>query len=181
MHQYSQAWFDFRGKRDQYTDYFQNSITATEVHRRFCMDLASQFPDYSDRSMGHHRFGFGEGIRGMGRSAGDRADRRQRGSMRRGEVRCRFFRSRPCACCETIKNRYGQRAWTRYGFVDAFNPLTNWYDSDVVGIDTGITHDDGGECAHGIRVEYVHEKSGSSARHGTRRIQSLQAIEADRD
>jgi hypothetical protein len=23
--------------------------------------------------------------------------------------------------------------------VDAFNPLTNWYDSDVIGIDTGIT------------------------------------------
>jgi hypothetical protein len=23
--------------------------------------------------------------------------------------------------------------------VDAFNPLTNWYDHDVIGIDTGIT------------------------------------------
>src|SRR5215831_15482534 len=31
VHQYSQAWFDFRKKRDQYTDYFQNSIVATEV------------------------------------------------------------------------------------------------------------------------------------------------------
>src|SRR5438477_5142121 len=28
-HQYSQAWFDFRGKQDAYTNYFQNSITAT--------------------------------------------------------------------------------------------------------------------------------------------------------
>jgi len=40
---------------------------------------------------------------------------------------------------ETIKNRYGDRAWSRYGFVDAFNPLTGWYDTDVIGIDTGIT------------------------------------------
>ena len=48
VHQYSQAWFDFRGKRDRYADYFQNSITATDVHRRFCLDLAAQFPDYSD-------------------------------------------------------------------------------------------------------------------------------------
>jgi hypothetical protein len=39
---------------------------------------------------------------------------------------------------ETMKNNY-PRSWTRYGFVDAFNPLTNWYDADVVGIDTGIT------------------------------------------
>ena len=40
VHQYSQAWFDFRGKRDQYADYFQNSVLATEVHRRFCLDLS---------------------------------------------------------------------------------------------------------------------------------------------
>ena len=30
-------------------------------------------------------------------------------------------------------------AWSRYGFVNAFNPMTEWYDPDVVGIDTGIT------------------------------------------
>ena len=30
-------------------------------------------------------------------------------------------------------------AWSRYGFVNAFNPMTGWYDPDVVGIDTGIT------------------------------------------
>jgi hypothetical protein len=38
-----------------------------------------------------------------------------------------------------MKNRYGNGAWSPYGFVDAFNPLTNWYDHDVIGIDTGIT------------------------------------------
>ncbi len=48
VHQYSQAWFDFRGKRDKYADYFQNSVTATEVHRRFCVELGKQFPDYSE-------------------------------------------------------------------------------------------------------------------------------------
>jgi hypothetical protein len=37
-----------------------------------------------------------------------------------------------------IRDRYG-KAWCRYGFVNAFNPLKDWYDSDVVGIDTGIT------------------------------------------
>ena len=48
IHQYSQAWFDFRGKRDRYANYFENSITATEVHRRFCVELGRQFSDYSD-------------------------------------------------------------------------------------------------------------------------------------
>ena len=38
----------------------------------------------------------------------------------------------------TIRERY-PKACGRYGFVDAFNPLTGWYDADVLGIDLGIT------------------------------------------
>jgi len=38
-----------------------------------------------------------------------------------------------------MKERYGNHAWSRYGFVNAFNPLTNWFDTDVIAIDTGIT------------------------------------------
>ena len=48
VHQYSQAWFDFREKRDRYADYFHNSVVATEAHRRFCLELGAQFPDYSE-------------------------------------------------------------------------------------------------------------------------------------
>jgi hypothetical protein len=39
---------------------------------------------------------------------------------------------------KNIKNRYPQ-TWRRYGFIDAFNPLKKWYDTDIVGIDAGIT------------------------------------------
>jgi hypothetical protein len=45
VNQYSQAWFDFRGKRDQHADYLQNSVIATDVHRRVCLELGRQFPD----------------------------------------------------------------------------------------------------------------------------------------
>jgi hypothetical protein len=38
-----------------------------------------------------------------------------------------------------IRARYGNGAYCKYGFVNAFNPLKGWYDTDVVGIDTGIT------------------------------------------
>ena len=40
---------------------------------------------------------------------------------------------------KTMRTKYGERAWSRYGFVNAFNPMTDWYDTDVVGIDTGVT------------------------------------------
>ena len=39
---------------------------------------------------------------------------------------------------KNIRSHYGN-AWSKYGFVNAFNPVKNWYDHDVVGIDTGIT------------------------------------------
>ena len=38
----------------------------------------------------------------------------------------------------TIKDRYPS-AWSKYGFVHAFNQLTSRYANDVIGIDTGIT------------------------------------------
>jgi hypothetical protein len=138
VHQYSQAWFDFRGKRDQYADYFENSITATEVHRRFCLDLAGQFPDYGDNLWG---ITASDSPRGYVVWGGPPAAGPIDGTV----VPCATAGSLPFlpqACVrvlQTIKNRYGNHAWTRYGFVDAFNPLTNWFDTDVVGIDTGIS------------------------------------------
>jgi len=40
--------------------------------------------------------------------------------------------------CATSARRF-PLTWQRYGFIDAFNPLTGWYDSDVLGIGAGIT------------------------------------------
>ena len=49
------------------------------------------------------------------------------------------YRKLPCVCSAPLKIATATKAWTQYGFVDAFNPLTGWYDADVVGIDVGIT------------------------------------------
>jgi hypothetical protein len=137
VNQYSQAWFDFRGKRDKYADYFMNSAVATEVHRLFCLQLAKEFPDYSsdlwgitasDSKDGYVVWG---GPPAMGPIDGTVVPCAAGGSLP-------FLPTATLGVLKTIKNRYPQ-AWSKYGFVDAFNPLTNWYDADVVGIDTGIT------------------------------------------
>ncbi len=136
VHQYSQAWFDFRGKRDKYVDYFQNSITATEVHRRFCIELGKQFPDYSaelwgitasDSQYGYVAWG---GPPAMGPIDGTVVPSAAGGSLP-------FLPADTMLVLKTIRSRYPS-AWTKYGFVNAFNPLKNWYDPDVIGIDTGI-------------------------------------------
>lgn len=137
VHQYSQAWFDFRGKRDKYADYFQNSVTATEVHRRFCLELAKQFPSYSENLWGitasdsPHGYVIWGGPPAVGPIDGTIVPSASAGSLP-------FLPQPVLRGLRTIRDHYPM-AWSKYGFVNAFNPLTNWYDSDVIGIDTGIT------------------------------------------
>ncbi len=137
VHQYSQAWFNFRGLRDRYADYFQNSAIATEVHRRFCLELNRRFPDYSDDLWGitasdsEHGYVIWGGPPELGPIDGTVVPSATGGSLP-------FLPNETLRVLRTIRQRYGA-AWTRYGFVDAFNPLKNWYDSDVIGIDAGIT------------------------------------------
>jgi hypothetical protein len=40
---------------------------------------------------------------------------------------------------KAIHERFGDRVFGRYGFVDGYNPALGWFDTDVVGIDVGIT------------------------------------------
>ena len=72
----------------------------------------------------------------MGRTSGDRTDRRHDcPSAAAGSIP--FLPRDTLAVLQAIHNRF-PAAWTRYGFVDSFNPLTGWYATDVVGIAAGI-------------------------------------------
>ena len=136
-HQYSQAWFDFRGKRDAYADYFENSVKATAAHKQFCVSLRDEFPDYSDHLWGITASDSAAGYQAWGGPP-------RIGDLDGSVVPCAAAGSLPflyADCMQvlgTIRERYG-KAWGRYGLVDAFNPLTNWYNPDVLGIDLGIT------------------------------------------
>jgi len=137
VHQYSQAWFDFRDRRDQYADYFKNSALATDAHRRFCLELATLFPDYSDDLWGisasdsENGYVIWGGPPMMGPIDGTVVPSASAGSLP-------FLPQPVMRVLRNIKDHYA-RAWCKYGFVNAFNPLKNWYDTDVVGIDAGIT------------------------------------------
>jgi hypothetical protein len=152
IHQYSHAWFDMRGKRDKYADYFQNSTIATEVHRRFCLELAPEFADYSDDLWGitasdsEHGYVVWGGPPRTGPIDGTVVPSAPAGSLP-------FMPQATLRVLKNMKNRYGDHCWSRYGFVNAFNPLKNWYDSDVVGIDTGITM----VMAENLRTGFVWE------------------------
>ncbi|MGB7284027.1 MAG: glucoamylase family protein [Candidatus Acidiferrum sp.] len=141
-HQYSQAWFDFRKKCDAYTNYFENSIKATKAHKLFCLSLRAKFPDYSDDLWGISASDYVHGYTAWG---GPSAQGGTLGPVDGSIVPCATggslaFLFEDCIrVLRNIRGRYREKAWTHYSFVDAFNPLTGWYDQDVLGIDLGIT------------------------------------------
>jgi hypothetical protein len=48
----------------------------------------------------------------------------------------------PNECLSVLENlqlNWESQAWGRYGFVDAFHPAANWYCTEVLGIDQGIS------------------------------------------
>jgi hypothetical protein len=69
-----------------------------------------------------------------------------------------FLPSATLQVLKNIRSRYPS-AWSKYGFVNAFNPLKNWYDPDVIGIDTGITM----VMAENLRTGFVWETFMKSA------------------
>ncbi len=135
VHQYSHAWFDFRHKRDNFANYFENSITATRAHEAFCISLGPPYsPDYwgisaSDTPHGYRAWG---GPPAHGPIDGSVVPCAPGGSLAFVPADClRVLRA--------LKQNYGDKAWGRYGFCDAFHPQADWYDADCLGIDLGIT------------------------------------------
>jgi hypothetical protein len=134
-HQYSQAWYDFRDKRDAYAGYFANSVTATRAHKAFCLSLPKWYSeDYwgitaSDSAHGYTAWG---GPPAQGRLDGSVVPSAAAGSLA-------FLPAECLSVLRAMRSKWGKRAWGRYGFVDAFHPAANWYDPDVLGIDQGIS------------------------------------------
>ena len=141
IHQFTHAYVDFRFLRDAHADYFHNSVLASLAQRQFCIDLRGQFPSWGDRLWGITSSDSIDGYKAWG------------GPPRTLEANALDGTIVPCAAAGSVafvpseamttlrymRTAYGDRIWSRYGFVDAFNPQTGWVDPDVIGIDLGIT------------------------------------------
>lgn len=130
------AWVDFRDKRDAYADYFANSVLATRAHKMFCLSLNGTFSDYTENLWGisssdsQHGFQVWGGPPAIGPIDGTIVPSAAGGSIP-------FLPEDTISVLQNVQKHFPD-AWTRYGFVNAFNPLTGWYDPDVIGISLGI-------------------------------------------
>ena len=140
VHQFSHAFVDFRGLQERETGirWFDNSLTATKAHKAFCLDLAKEFPAYrddlwgisaSDSAHGYVAWGGPPRLPGIDGSVVPCA---AAGSLM-------FTPDLSMPVIRALRDRFGERVYGRYGFVDAFNPNTSWTNPDVLGINLGIT------------------------------------------
>jgi len=138
-HQYTQAYFDFRGLRDGTFDYWQNSVDATLAQREWCASRTADFSQWSRLMWGVTACDSPTGYTAQGGPFGsaDKVDGTLAPCAPGGSLP---FAPREClAALKEMRVAGGPGIWGRYGFADAFNPQTGWIASDVIGIDVGIT------------------------------------------
>lgn len=139
-HQYSHAWVDFRGRRDRgFIDFFENSVSATRANQLFCQRLRDTFPlSFGPQSWGVTASDSMKGYKIYGEIAefepidGTVAPCAPAGSLM-------FTPDISIPALRGMRTRFDEQVYGRYGFVDAFNPGAGWFDSDVIGIDAGIS------------------------------------------
>jgi hypothetical protein len=137
--QYPQAWFDMRGLTDTAgLNYYPNAQTATLAQRQWSADHNSTWSDYtlnmwgltaSDSASGYTVWGAPPAF---GPINGTVVPTAPGGSLA-------FVPRQAIDALKNMYTLYGTTNYRKYGFVDAFNPLTNWTSSIVLGIDVGMT------------------------------------------
>ena len=145
VHQFPQAWMDWRGYTDEVSgvNFFANACAATRAQKRFCLELSGRFPGYEENVWGLTSSDAATGYVDWGGppvKAGV-IDARIDGTV----VPCAAAGSLPfvpgdcTAALREMHARWGAKIYGPYGFADAFNPVTGWVGTDVIGIDQGIT------------------------------------------
>lgn len=150
VHQYPQAFFDFRQLRaPSGREFWRNSQIAHHAQIEFMKGLGEKYPERfahyghdlwgltsSDSSTGYRDWG---GPYEDGRVEPDRGiDGTVVPSAAGGGLAIV-----PEESLRTLRyqhREFGDRIYGRYGFANAFNPATGWVAADVIGIDTGITY-----------------------------------------
>ncbi len=170
-HQYSHVWIDFRGiyddsMRERGIDYFENSVRAVRAQHAYAVANPNQWAGYGEHAWGltacdgpvNGSFEVAGRMRQfhtyMARGAsftGVQDDGTLCPSAVGGSIV--FAPKLVIATLMSMRDTYGEHLFSRYGFLDAFNPSfqledvdlghgkvvpgIGWFDTDYLGIDQG--------------------------------------------
>jgi hypothetical protein len=169
-HQFSHVWIDFRGIRDVYMrargiDYFENTRRATLEQRQYAIENPGRFVGYGADVWGLSACDgpadvmlpwAGRQVRFMTYAARGASftEVRDDGTIApyAAGSSLPFTPEESTAALKAMHARWGEHAYSTYGFFDAFNPTftftvpvyhgkvvpgVGWFDTDYLGIDQG--------------------------------------------
>jgi hypothetical protein len=134
VHQYTHCFVNLKNRPDgQGTDYWRNSVIATEANRWYCESKAKEFAGLGPNVWGLSAVDGPDGYRAYGP-----VDRDMDGTISPiGVVAALPFLPKESEnALETMKARYGDHIWGKYGF-SPFNVQRDWWGPDIIGIDVG--------------------------------------------
>jgi hypothetical protein len=120
--------FDPRGRRDRYTNYFENNRSIALIQHAYCRENPRGFVGY-----GANCWGRSAGVNSGGGRAQPRDDN--------GTINCMAALSSmpytPDESMAALRHFYrhlGPRIWGIFGFHDGFNETQNWFDEDYMAL-----------------------------------------------
>jgi hypothetical protein len=130
--QYSFLGLDPRGLKDRYADYWEQNKNHTLINRAYCIDNPKEFKGYGENS-----WGLTASDTYYGYDA--HSPTNDNGTITPTAALSAIAYT-PEYSMQALKNFYnglGDKIWSEYGFVDAFNETKNWYAGSHLAIDQG--------------------------------------------
>lgn len=129
---YSFVGLSPKGLKDRYADYWQQNKNHTLINRAYCIDNPKKFKGYGENSWGltasdtYNGYAAHSPLEDLGTITPTAA--------------LSAFPYTPEYSMQALKHFYydlGDKIWSEYGFVDAFNETQNWYAKSHLAIDQG--------------------------------------------
>lgn len=139
MHQMSQIFFDFKGKRDRLgIDYWANSRVMTLLQQKYAAENPKKFVGYSKDIWGFSACDIPDGYGAQGFPGGYLGDNFDNGTLAAPAALASmmFTPNESMASANAFYKQY-REAYGRYGFSSGINPSKKWHSPDMIGIDQG--------------------------------------------
>ncbi len=172
-YQYSHAWIDFRGYVDKKgVNWFDNSVEASLAHYRFATAMDAKYETLGPDAWGLSACDGPGGYNGLYGAPPSGYDNKAHfiddTIPPAGAIGSIIFT--PEQTQQAMRNYYTLEPLKgRYGFKDAYNLTKNWFASDVIGIDKGISllmlANYENDTVHNIAMHNVHIQQGLERLH----------------
>lgn len=130
--QYSFLGLDPTGLKDRYADYWEQNQNHTLINHAYCVENPKKFTGYGDNSWGLTASDTWNGY--------DAHSPTNDNGTITPTAALSAFPYTPEYSMKALKHFYydlGDKLWSEYGFIDAFNETKNWYAQSHLAIDQG--------------------------------------------